>query len=154
MIAQHIQLFKSLNSHAVEYLLIGGTLAIAYGVPRVTKDIDIFLRPTIRNAEQCLAAMTECGLGTAQLTTAQALSETEVTIFKDAVRLDVLTQVKGLTFDHAWQHKVFIALGDVHIPALQLDDLIAAKHAAGRPGDLEDIRILELARQHLKPSPR
>ncbi|MBI4238938.1 MAG: hypothetical protein HY696_11080 [Deltaproteobacteria bacterium] len=38
MIVQHIQLFKSLNSHGVEYLLIGGTLAIAYGVPRVTKD--------------------------------------------------------------------------------------------------------------------
>ena len=40
MIGQHLKLFESLNRKKVDYLLIGGTLAIAYGVPRVTKDIN------------------------------------------------------------------------------------------------------------------
>lgn len=146
MIAQHLALFRFLSDHRVEYLLIGGTLAIAYGVPRVTKDIDIFLNPTLENATQCLAALTECGLGTAALTTADALCNTEVTIFKDVVRLDVLTRVKGLEFAAAWKNRVQLALADVIIPALHIDDLIAAKQAAGRPGDLEDIRILQMHR--------
>lgn len=38
MIAQHLKLFASLNKNKVEYLLIGGTLAIVYGVPRVSFD--------------------------------------------------------------------------------------------------------------------
>ncbi len=76
MIAQHLKFFESLNKNKVEYLLIGGTLAIAYGVPRVTKDIDI--------------------------------------------------------------------------PALHLDDLIKSKQAAGREEDLQDIKILEMARKAKK----
>lgn len=35
MINQHLNLFASLNRHGVECLLIGGTLAIAYGVPSI-----------------------------------------------------------------------------------------------------------------------
>lgn len=146
MIERHLKLFKSLNRHGVEYLLIGGTLTIAYGVPRVTKDVDLFLRPTIENASRCLTALKDCGLGTAELTTPEELISTEVTIFKDVVRLDVLTQVKGLEFDSAWRNKVFLELDDVLIPALSLDDLLASKRAAGRQSDAEDIKILERAR--------
>ncbi|HCU24949.1 MAG TPA: hypothetical protein DF383_08025, partial [Deltaproteobacteria bacterium] len=42
MIEQHLKLFASLQRQGVEYLLIGGALAIAYGIPRVTKDIDLY----------------------------------------------------------------------------------------------------------------
>lgn len=69
-----------------------------------------------------------------------------VTIFRDIIRLDVLTNVKGILFDAAWRNKVFLALRDVLIPAISLDDLIKTKAAAARPGDLEDIQVLEMAR--------
>lgn len=147
MIGRHLKLFESLNRHGVEYLLIGGTLAIAYGVPRVTKDIDLFLRATVENASRCLVALKECGLGTAELTTPEELSSTEVTIFKDVLRLDVLTNVKGIEFNSAWRNKVFLELGNIRIPALSLTDLIASKQASGRPADADDIKILEMSRQ-------
>lgn len=73
MIDQHLKLFESLNREKVDYLLIGGTLAIAYGVPRVTKDIDLFIRPTIENAERCLEALKNMGLGTISLTSAKEM---------------------------------------------------------------------------------
>jgi len=145
MIDQHLKLFASLNDHGVEYLLIGGALAIAYGVPRVTRDIDIFLKPDPENAARCLEALKKCGMGTALLTTVDELCETEITIFKDVLRLDVLTNVKGLDFKTAWSHKVFLELEGVLIPAISLEDLILAKRSAGRPDDLEDVKILELA---------
>lgn len=143
MIDQYSQLFACLNEKKVEYLLIGGVLAIAYGIPRMTKDVDLFLRPDLDNARRCLDALQALGLGTAHLTTAEDLCATEVTIFKDIMRLDVLTNVKGLDFYEAWLHKVFLELGDIHIPALCLDDLVKSKKAAGRTTDLEDIKILE-----------
>ncbi|MBI4366499.1 MAG: nucleotidyltransferase [Deltaproteobacteria bacterium] len=136
-----------MNDQKVEYLLIGGALAIAYGVPRLTKDVDIFLNPTIENATRCLDALRACGFGTVELTTPQDLCKTEVTIFKDIVRLDVLTRVKGIVFDAAWRNKVFLALRGVHIPAISIDDLIKTKEAAARPGDIEDIKILQMVPQ-------
>lgn len=147
MIEQHLHLFRSLNDHHVEYLLIGGALAIAYGVPRLTKDVDIFLNPTRENAERCLQALRSCGFGTVELTNADALCKTEVTIFRDIVRLDVLTHVKGIEFASAWRNKVFLALRGVHIPAISITDLIKTKHAAARTTDLEDIKVLEMAQK-------
>lgn len=147
MIVRHSKLFEFLNSHGVEYILIGGALAIAYGIPRVTKDIDIFLNPNLDNAARCLAALTEFGMGTAELTSAEDICATEVTIFKDIVRLDVLTSVKGLDFVSAWRNKVYLDLDNVQIPALRIEDLIKSKHAAARAGDMEDIKILEMSRR-------
>lgn len=151
MIEKHLKLFGCLNENGVEYLLIGGTLAIAYGVPRVTKDIDIFINPTLDNAARLLAALKKIGMGTADLTNAGDICSAEVTIFKDFIRLDVLTSVTGLEFGKAWQNKVYLSLDDIDIPAISLDDLIKAKKASGRPPDLEDIKILEMARKQKKP---
>jgi predicted nucleotidyltransferase len=143
VIGPHLQLFKSLNDHDVEYLLIGGVAAIAYGIPRGTKDIDIFLEPTEENAARCLVALKAVGFGTAELTTAEEICQTEVTIMKDVVRLDILTRVKGIAFEEAYRNRVFFEVDDVHIPALSKADLITTKKAAGRKGDLEDVEILE-----------
>lgn len=150
MIERYLKLFESLNKNNVEYLLIGGALSIAYGVPRVTKDLDIFLKPTIPNAKAFLKALDEVGMGTAGLTTAEDICNTEITIFKDVVRLDALTQVKGLEFTTSWQRKVFLALGHITIPAINIDDLIASKRAAARPHDEDDIKILEQAKNRKK----
>ena len=38
------------------------------------------------------------------------------------------------------------------IPAISLDDLIAAKAASARPNDLQDIEILKKAREHTNRS--
>ena len=150
MIDRHLKLFKSLNNHGVEYLLIGGALAIAYGVPRVTKDIDLFLKPTLENANHLLLALTEFGMGTAGLTTPEDICKNEVTIFKDFMRLDVLTRVKGIDFETTWEKREMLRLDDVNVPALTLEDLIQSKKAAGRKGDLEDIIILEMAQSKHK----
>ena len=143
MIGPHLQLFKSLNDHGVEYLLIGGVAVIAHGFPRTTKDIDIFINPTAENAQRCLQALLAIGFGTATLTTPEKVVQTEVTIFKDFLRLDVLTRVKGLEFESAWLRKVFFEVDQVLIPAVSKEDLIRSKEAAGRRGDLEDIEVLQ-----------
>lgn len=58
-------LFSSLSSRGVEYLIIGGVAAIAYGVPRLTLDLDLLIRPTRENAQALLEAFDAAGLGTA-----------------------------------------------------------------------------------------
>ncbi|MCC7345584.1 MAG: nucleotidyltransferase [Deltaproteobacteria bacterium] len=139
----HVKLLKSLNDRGVEYLLVGGMLAIAYGVPRVTKDIDLFIRNDVDNAAKVLEVLDALGFGTAHLTTPEEVTKNEITVFKDFLRLDLLTKLKGIKFEEVFPRRAVIRLKDVDVPVLTLEDLIAEKKAAGRPGDLEDAAQLE-----------
>lgn len=136
-------LFESLNSRGVEYLVIGGVAAIAYGVPRITLDLDILIRPTMENAEKMLAAFEAAGLGTAALTNAGEVLAHEVTVFSDRIRVDVQTRTPGIDFTAAHSMRNAVCVEGVEIPLVRREDLIASKRAAGRPRDLEDVRILE-----------
>lgn len=64
-----------------------------------------------------------------------------------ACHVSVLTEVKGLEFSEVWRNKVYLSLENVDIPAIRLEDLIKSKQAAGRSEDLEDIKILEMAKK-------
>ncbi|MCU0724302.1 MAG: nucleotidyltransferase [Planctomycetes bacterium] len=137
--------FKCLNDLEVDYLVIGGVAAILHGVPRTTFDVDILIRATPENARRLLEAMLAGGLGTAALTTPEAVLSNEISIFRDRVRIDVQTRTPGLEFDTAVGRRVTMDFRGVAIPVVSREDLIESKRAAGRPVDLEDARLLSLA---------
>ena len=137
-----LNLYRSLNRNRVRYLLIGGMAAVLYGSPRVTKDTDIFIGADIENIERLLKALREIKFGTAHLTTPQKIIKNEVNIFKDYIRLDVLTKIKGIGFEDAWKGRKVREIKGVRIFLIDIDDLIISKQAAGRSLDLQDVKIL------------
>jgi tRNA nucleotidyltransferase/poly(A) polymerase len=143
MLDQLQSVFASFHKNQVKYLVIGGIAAVLYGVPRATFDLDLLVEATPQNAKRLLEAMIEAGFGTASLTTAEELLSNEITIFKDRVRLDVQTSTPGITFGEAWPRRVTMTYKGQSLEVVSLADLIAAKRAAGRDVDLEDVRILE-----------
>ena len=48
-----------LNSHKVDYLVVGGHAVAFYGYPRFTGDTDFFVRPTPEHAGRIILAMAE-----------------------------------------------------------------------------------------------
>lgn len=142
MTISHLDVYKSLNSHDVRYLVIGGLAVNLYGLPRSTKDMDLFIEHQLHNCEKLLKAFEALKLGTAYLTDSQKVFDNEVTIFDDVIRIDVLTKVKGLRFDSAWKKKTPVAINNVEIPFVSLDDLITNKKAVARKQDLEDVKYL------------
>jgi predicted nucleotidyltransferase len=46
-----------LNSHGVEYLIVGGHAVAFHGHPRFTGDIDFFVRTTPENAQRLLRVL-------------------------------------------------------------------------------------------------
>jgi len=113
-----------------------------YGVPRATFDLDVLIEPTLENAKRLLQAMTEAGLGTASLASADEVLATEITIFTDRIRLDVQTSTPGIVFEEAWQRRVTMNYKGQALEVVSLADLIASKRASGRDVDLENVRIL------------
>jgi hypothetical protein len=49
-----IELCELLSAHGAEYLLVGGQAVIAHGYPRLTKDMDLWVRPTASNGARVL----------------------------------------------------------------------------------------------------
>jgi len=135
-------LLKSLNAHAVEYVIIGATAFPVHGYTRATLDVDIFIRPEPQNAERAMAALSEFGYDLGDLTVDELLAN-KILIRQHIVETDVHPSVKGVTFDDVWSHRVMDRIGDVPAPFASLDDLIAMKRAAGRQKDLDDLTYLE-----------
>ncbi len=135
--------FASFHSHDVRYVVIGGIAAVLHGVPRATFDLDILIEATAPNAERLLQALRQAGFGTADLVDAQGILANEITVFNDRVRIDVQTSTPGLTFQDAWSHRETMGYQGQKFYVASRQDLMASKRAAGRPRDLEDVRILE-----------
>jgi hypothetical protein len=128
----------------VKYVVIGGIAAILHGVPRATFDLDLLIDATPENAQRLLDALLDAGLGTAALTSAPDVLANEITIFKDRVRVDVQTSTPGLRFADAWSRRKTVTFQGQEFFILSKEDLVRSKRAAGRPVDLEDVRLLEL----------
>ena len=136
--------FRSFHDLEVRYLVVGSVAAILHGVPRATFDLDILVEATPDNVRRLLDALLRAGLGTASLTTPDAVLANEITVFSDRVRVDVLTTLPGVTFALAWERRQTMRFGGHEFFVASREDLIASKRAAGRSVDLEDVRLLEL----------
>lgn len=68
------------------------------------------------------------------------------TVFKIGVppiRINVITEIDGVTFESAWPDRVDVQLGGTSVPVLSRHHLIANKRASGRLQDLADLKRLE-----------
>jgi len=52
-----LQTIRALEAHNVDYVLVGGFAVILHGLPRLTEDMDIFIRPTFENVERLKRAL-------------------------------------------------------------------------------------------------
>jgi len=135
----------ALSAEAVDYLVVGAFALAAHGVPRATGDIDIWIRPTVENAERVMRALQRFGAPTSDIS-ADDLAEPDVVyqIGLPPRRIDLLTAIDGVGFDDAWGRRVPVQLdAELSVDVLSKEDFITNKKASGRPKDLADIDQLE-----------
>jgi hypothetical protein len=138
-----VEMLSALSEAGVEYLLVGAYALAAYGVPRATGDIVIWVRPSPENAEKVRAALATFGAPLFDLTI-DDLSRPG-TVFQIGVppgRIDILTSISGVTFDEAWPRRTSVSLPGVVAPVIGRADFVLNKRATGRPKDLADLALL------------
>lgn len=54
---EFVLLFKALDNHNVDYVLIGGVAVILHGMERLTRDIDLFIKSAPKNIENLKKAL-------------------------------------------------------------------------------------------------
>jgi hypothetical protein len=128
----------------VEFLVVGGYAMAVHRVPRATKDLDLWVRPSADNAARVLHALDEFGAPRHGLTEADL--RTEGTIYQVGVppnRVDIITVVDGVLFEDAWHDRLTVEIEGLQIPVIGRAHLVLNKRTVGRPQDLLDADLLE-----------
>src|SRR5690554_1933862 len=143
LLADWIELCGLFDDHEVHYLLVGGQAVIAHGYPRLTKDLDLWVRPTKENGARVLGALTTFGFAP-EITVEQFEDpRTLLMLGREPFRIDLLTNIPGVEFDEAWRERSFVELDGVTVPVISRRHLIANKRSVGRLQDLADAESLE-----------
>ena len=140
-------LIVGLRDAGVEFLIVGAHALAAHGVVRSTGDLDVFVRPTSENSERVVMALRAFGAplrAHGVTATDFARAGTVYQIGLPPRRIDILTEISGVTFDQAWADNVRVEVGRVEFRVPNRAALLANKRACGRPKDLEDAERLEL----------
>jgi len=132
--ADYRDMLSALNDAGVEWLIIGGYAVIAHGYPRVTKDIDLWIRPSRENAARVLRALAAFGSPCHGITLDDlSRAGTVLQIGVPPSRIDIVTEAEGLTFDGAWANRLTREIDGTGVHILSLEDLLKNKRAVGRP---------------------
>jgi hypothetical protein len=138
------ELLLAFNAHNVEYLIVGAHALAAHGHVRATKDMDVWVRPDLSNAQKVLQALSDFGAPLSDLT-AEDLSRKD-TIFQidiPPLRIDIITDIDGVEFSQAWPDLVETSFGGVPTFVISRHHLIMNKKNAARLQDLADVEQLE-----------
>jgi len=137
------EFLRLLNSHEVEYLVIGGYAVGYHGYPRATNDLDIWIAIRPANAERMVAVLREFGFETSSITPELFLKEKNVVrMGVPPLRLEVLTTISGVTFEACYRERLVVQFDEVEANLINLSDLRRNKKASGRHRDLDDLEHL------------
>ena len=128
----------------VEFLVVGGYAMAVHGLPRATKDLDLWVRTSKDNGQRVLRALDRFGAPRFDLTVTDL--ERPGTIYQVGIppnRVDIITAVDGVQFEDAWQNRAVVEIEGIRIPVIGRTDLILNKRTAARPQDLLDADLLE-----------
>lgn len=159
--AQHInrdfrELVSALSSARVRYLVVGGYAVIEHTEPRYTKDLDLWVEPSLRNAERVFSALEKFGAPLKNVSARDFTNETLVyQMGIEPVRIDILMSLKGLRFEEAWESRKRARWAGRIVNVLSAAHLIVNKKKVGRPQDLLDVeRLMPLVQKRRGPSRR
>ena len=129
------------SDEGVEFLLVGAFAVAFHGVPRATGHMDVFVRASIENAKGVHAALVRFGAPLESACVAPADFEQPGMVYQMGLpprRIDVLTEISGITFDEAWGSRDSAELEGRMIAIIGREDLLRNKEASGRPKDVAD----------------
>ena len=133
----------------VRYLLVGGYSVILHGYSRTTGDLDIWVEQSAENYERLVQAFQRFGMPVFDMTAENFLDQSRFDVFtfgRSPAAIDIITDLKGLTFAEAWPAATVVTTEGVPVRLIHYQHLVQAKKAAGRPRDQNDLDNLALRR--------
>ena len=135
-----------LSRNAIPYMVIGGQAVLLYGEPRLTKDIDITLGIGIEELQRIKDVVDALDL--------KYLTPDIDRFVRDTMVLPVSDESSGIRIDFIFSFSPYerqaverakeVKLGGAAVRFAALEDVVIHKIVAGRPRDIDDIKIMLL----------
>jgi hypothetical protein len=129
----------------VDFVIVGAYALAFHGAPRASGDIDVFVRPSPENAQRVHQALLVFGAPLQSHGVAIADFSRPGTVYQIGLpprRIDILTEISGLSFDEVWDSRVRAEVDGRAVHLIGREALLKNKTAAGRPKDLADVARL------------
>ena len=123
-------------------MVVGGYAVIIHGYQRTTGDINIWMNKTENNYSKLKAAFHQFGMPLFDMTQFNFLNNEDIDVFTfgvPPVSIDIMTELKGLTFEECQKQAVKETVDGLTINVISFENLITAKKASNRPKDQDDI---------------
>jgi len=147
-----LRLVKALETHRVDYAIVGGYAVALHGAVRGTVDIDLVIKLTSASYSAAELALKSLGLQSRI-----PVSSLEVFKFRKEyianrnliawsfANSNNPTEVVDivLTHDLSRLRTKVVKVNGIEVKILAIQDLIKMKKASARPQDIEDIKVLE-----------
>jgi hypothetical protein len=139
-------LLVALLDSGARFIVVGAHALAVHGVPRATQDLDVWVEPTLENAERVWEALIRFGAPLDDMDVSRddfVRPNTVIQIGLPPNRVDVLTGITGVVdFNVAWTVRTEHEVGGRAIPFLGRATLVTNKRATGRLKDLADVEAL------------
>jgi predicted nucleotidyltransferase len=135
---------RMLEEKGIAYMLIGGQAVLLYGEPRATKDIDVTLDIGPDRLPDILEIVRNLGWKLLVEDPNTFVPKTLVLPCQDlqtGIRIDLIFSFSE--YEHrAIQRVKRVPIGDTNVRFASAEDIIIQKVIAGRPRDLEDVKLI------------
>ncbi|MBK7899208.1 MAG: nucleotidyl transferase AbiEii/AbiGii toxin family protein [Azonexus sp.] len=158
----YLDLFRALDAHGVNYLLVGGLAMNIHGVPRMTLDIDVVLALDEANLDRFIACAVSQGLEPVVPVPLAALKDPAMRrqwaeekrmialgLQNRSARVPLMVDVliaPPIDLPAALARAKLADLNGVPLRVASIEDMIALKSGTGRAQDESDINHLEQLR--------
>lgn len=149
------RLLRVLVAHGVEFCVVGAVAAWLQGNPAVTLDLDVMPRRELGNAERLAAALNELGARSPGHDTRIGIEGADFPGWQsqrfdtEAGPLDVVPRAAAIGgFEDV--ATIELALGDISVRVITIDEVIASKEELGRPKDTAALPALYATREALR----
>ena len=134
---------QALDNGGFPYMVIGGQAVLLYGEPRLTRDIDITLGASLESLPEVVSLAENIGF---------ELLVNPVEFTTKTLVLPCRDRETGVRIDFMFSWSIYeqqalgrirrIDLAGMPVKFAALEDVVIHKIIAGRPRDLEDVRLL------------
>jgi predicted nucleotidyltransferase len=135
-----LRLAELLDKHQVQYVIIGGAAMALHGMPRMTKDIDLFIPVDVSNNGRLLNALREFSDDEESLNrlSKEWMDKGHSTALEaKTIAVDLLYVAAALRFEDVLSHVVNLEIDGVLVKTLDIDGMLLTKNTS-RESDIPD----------------
>ncbi len=137
------ELLRALNDVGAEYLVVGGYAVGKHTEPRYTKDLDVWVNNSEKNAVRVLEALKAYGAPISDLSLDDLTADDMFyQIGVEPLRIDIIAALAEMDFNECWRRRVVAEVDNISVNFISIPDLITNKEMTGRPMDLVDAKNL------------